>query len=170
MWQITQRISRVEQSTIRRADNAHLRDITCKAGLFMVSSRRPALVATAGLTSSTAVRKQQKACAREYFSRWFLVTEWISRNLQITATFSTAMSKAENKKNWHLFRRSEKWAHREKANSGPPYTDVKYQKEILMPPSWVFHFIRAAETISTQCSIFLPGSLDLVLGFLFFSF
>lgn len=51
------------------------RNITCSAGLFMVSSRRPALVATAGLTSSTAVRKQQKACAREYFSRWFLVTE-----------------------------------------------------------------------------------------------
>ncbi|KAK1339449.1 hypothetical protein QTO34_020132 [Cnephaeus nilssonii] len=34
-----------------------------------VSLRSPALVATAGLTSSTAARKQQKACASEYFSR-----------------------------------------------------------------------------------------------------
>lgn len=36
-----------------------------------------------------------------------------------------------------------------------------------MPPSQVFSFICAAETISTQHSIFLPGTLDLVLGFIF---
>lgn len=72
---------------------------TCKAGLFMVSSNRPALVATAGLTSSTAVRKQQNAWAKEYFSRWFFVTEWISKNLHNTATFSTEQ---QDKRHIHL--------------------------------------------------------------------
>lgn len=55
----------------------------------MVSSSSLARVATAGLTSSTEARKQQKAWAREYFSKWFFVTAPMSRNRQSTATFST---------------------------------------------------------------------------------
>lgn len=62
---------------------------TCRAGLLMVSSSSLALVATAGLTSSTEARKQQKAWAREYFSKWFFVTAPMSRNRHNTATFST---------------------------------------------------------------------------------
>lgn len=63
--------------------------VTCRAGLLMVSSSSLARVATAGLTSSTEARKQQKAWAREYFSEWFFVTAPMSRNRQSTATFST---------------------------------------------------------------------------------
>lgn len=157
--------SRAEHHLRSRQCTSQSRNITCSAGLFMVSSRRPALVATAGLTSSTAVRKQQKACAREYFSRWFLVTEWISRNLQITATFSTAISKAHNNKKNDIYLDSlRNEPTEEKVSSGCPHTDLKYQEEISMPPFLSVLFICVAESISTQCSSFLSGSLDLVLG------
>lgn len=63
--------------------------VTCRAGLLMVSSSSLARVATAGLTSSTEARKQQKAWAREYFNKWFFVTAPMSRNRHSTATFST---------------------------------------------------------------------------------
>lgn len=52
----------------------------------------------------------------------------------------------------------------EKVSSGCPHTDLKYQEEISMPPFLSVLFIYVAESISTQCSSFLPGSLDLVLG------
>ncbi|TNN84170.1 hypothetical protein EYF80_005497 [Liparis tanakae] len=55
----------------------------------MVSSSSLARVATAGFTSSTDASKQQKAWAKEYFSRWFFVTAPMSRNRHRTATFST---------------------------------------------------------------------------------
>lgn len=133
MWQITQWYSGTGTDHLQRKSDTSY--ITCNAGLFMVSSRRPALVATAGLTSSTAVRKQQKACAREYFSRWFLVTEWISRNLQITATFSTAMENTKDEMyRGTCYTYSENWTHREKVNSGPPHGNFKHQREILRPP------------------------------------
>lgn len=55
----------------------------------MVSRRSLARVATDGLTSSTEAKKQQKAWAKEYLSRWFFVTAPMSRKRHSTATFST---------------------------------------------------------------------------------
>lgn len=53
--------------------------------------------------------------------------------------------KRQRTKEMALFRQSENWAHQEKVNSGPPrHIDFKYQKEVLMPPSPVFHFIYAS--------------------------
>lgn len=64
-------------------------EVTCRAGLLIVSSSSRARVATAGLTSSTEARRQQKAWASAYLSKWFFVTAPMSRNRQSTATFST---------------------------------------------------------------------------------
>lgn len=88
--------------------------VTCSDGLLMVSRSSLARVATAGLTSSTDVRKQQKAWANEYFSRWFFVTAPMSRNLHSTATFSTGSN--HERKQWQggasLTRSHVRWRNR----------------------------------------------------------
>lgn len=150
-----------------RADNAHHRAGTSPAVLASLwcQAGAPALVAC---DFSWHPHQCHRRANRRHCAGYFNETVFGHRvNIQseiyrLQPLFPLQYQRRTTKK-WHLFRQSEKWIHRGKLvlSALTPILNTKWKFQCH--PSWAFCFI-FRESISTQCSSFLPGSLDSVLG------
>lgn len=157
--------SGAEQGTVHRAVNTHLRvSPAVLASLWCQAGDQPWWPLLGWHPPQLSESSRRHVPGNTSVDGFWSLSEY-PEIYKLQQLFPLQCKRQRTKKNETYFRDSLRTESTEtKLILDPFHTNFKCQKEILMSPSQVFCFICAAESVFTQGSTFLPGSLNLALS------